>query len=302
MNTTTTYPPVTVVGLGPMGQAMVRTLLAAGHPVTVWNRTPSRADTLVAEGATLAPSPADAIAAADLVILSLTDYGAMYEIFGPMVDAGGDDAFAGKVIVNLSSDTPETTRKASEWASASGARFVAGGIMVPAPMVSTEAAYVYYSGHRDAFDAHEPTLRKIGAPKYLGEDPRLAQLFYQAQLTVFLTALSGLLQGAALVEAAGVPVAKFLPEAIGTLAGIPAMLEGGRATADALASGVHPGDLSTVLMMGATADHIVGASDAAGIDLALPLAVKSQYDRAITAGYGRDNWTSLFEIIKRRPT
>ena len=40
--TTDPRPPVTVIGLGPMGQAMARALQAGGHPVTVWNRTPSR--------------------------------------------------------------------------------------------------------------------------------------------------------------------------------------------------------------------------------------------------------------------
>ena len=52
-------------------------------------------------------------------------------------------------------------------------------------------------------------------------------------------------------------------------------------------------------MMGATAGHILGSSEAAGIDLALPRAVKSHYDRAIAAGHGRDSWTSLFEVMKR---
>ncbi len=56
-----------------------------------------------------------------------------------------------------------------------------------------------------------------------------------------------------------------------------------------------------LLMMGATADHIVGASNAAGIDVALPNAIKSHYDRAAAAGHGRDNWTSLYEVIKKRP-
>ena len=62
----------------------------------------------------------------------------------------------------------------------------------------------------------------------------------------------------------------------------------------------YPGDLSTVTMMGATADHIVAASAAAGIDTALPEAVKSLYDRAIAAGHGNDNWTSLYEVVTRR--
>ena len=90
--------PVTVIGLGPMGQAMVRSLLRAGHPVTVWNRTPSRAADVVAAGATLAATPAEALAASKLVILSLTDYQAMYDILGPATDA-----LAGRTLVNLSS-------------------------------------------------------------------------------------------------------------------------------------------------------------------------------------------------------
>ena len=48
--TTTQGSAVTVIGLGPMGQAMTRTLLTAGHPVTVWNRTAGRADGVVADG------------------------------------------------------------------------------------------------------------------------------------------------------------------------------------------------------------------------------------------------------------
>jgi 3-hydroxyisobutyrate dehydrogenase-like beta-hydroxyacid dehydrogenase len=61
----------------------------------------------------------------------------------------------------------------------------------------------------------------------------------------------------------------------------------------------YPGDLSTVTMMGATADHIVAASRAAGLDTVLPEAIKSLYDRAIAAGHGSDNWTSLYEVITR---
>lgn len=284
---------ITLIGLGPMGQAMARTLLSAGHQVTVWNRTASRVDDLVTAGATRAESPAAALRASDLVILSLTDYQAMYDIIGDSVDA-----LSGKVIVNLSSDTPEKSREAASWAQSHGAEFLTGGLMVPAPMVGTESAYAYYSGPKDVFTRHEPTLALIGAPRYVGEDYGLAQLYYQAQLDVFLTALSGLLHATALVGTAGISAATFLPEAIAAMAGIPAMLEAGEDTARQLDSGDHPGELSTATMMGATASHILDSSKAAGIDLELPMAIKSHYDRAIAAGHGKDNWTSLFEIMK----
>src|SRR5690606_27747135 len=163
------------------------------------------------------------------------------------------------------------------------------------PMVGTEVSYVYYSGPRETFDAVEQRLALIGQPRYVGADPALAQLYYQAQLTVFLTTLSGLLQATALVGAAGVSATEFLPQAYETVAGPPAMAAN---AAELLDSGEHPGDLSTVLMMGATADHIIGASEKAGIDLELPRAVQSHYARTIAAGNGRDNWTRLYDVIR----
>ncbi|WP_016700187.1 NAD(P)-dependent oxidoreductase [Actinoalloteichus spitiensis] len=288
-----TPAPVTLIGLGPMGRAMVRSLLRAGHPVTVWNRTASRADELVAEGAALAASPAEALAASEVVVLSLTDYQAMYDVLEPATSA-----LAGRTLVNLSSDTPQVTREAARWAEGHGARFVTGGVMVPAVMVGTDACYVYYSGDRAVVERHEPTLAAIGEPRYVGPDPAAAQLFYQAQLAVFLTALAGLLQGTAMVRSAGVSAADFVPQAFGTLTQIPAMVAG---TDEELDSGSYPGDQATATMMGATADHIVRTSAALGLDLALPGAVHSLYERAIAAGHGGDNWTSLFEVVRGTP-
>jgi 3-hydroxyisobutyrate dehydrogenase-like beta-hydroxyacid dehydrogenase len=293
MNLTADRTPVTVIGLGPMGRAMAAALMKAGHPVTVWNRTPSRADELVASGASLSPTPAEAAAASELTILSLTDYQAMYDIL-----AESTQALGGKTVVNLSSDTPDVTRDAAVWVRRHGARFLAGGVMVPAPMVGTDAAYVYYSGPDTVLGAHEALLRVLGEPRYVGEDPGLAQLWYQAQLTVFLTALSGLLQASAMVSAAGVPIGDFLPDSLDTVTGIPAMLRSGEELATQLESGVHPGGLNTVTMMGATADHIVGTCEATGVDTELPRAIRSQYDQAIAAGHGTSNWTALYELIK----
>lgn len=284
--------PVTVIGLGPMGQAMVRAFLAAGHPVTVWNRTASRADDVVAAGAVRAATPAEAVGASPLVVLSLTHYAAMYEILD-----GVGDALAGKVVANLSSDSPQASRDAAAWLAERGAELLVGGIMVPAPAVGTDASYVFYSGPRSVFEAQEPVLRVIGRPEYRGEDPALAQLFYQALLAVFLTSLAAELQAAALVASAGVRAKELMPF-------VREVLELAAAYVDETAQHVdersYPGDLSTATMMGATADHIVAASRDAGLDTVLPEAVKSLYDRAIAAGHGADNWTSLYEVVTKR--
>jgi 3-hydroxyisobutyrate dehydrogenase-like beta-hydroxyacid dehydrogenase len=222
--------------------------------------------------------------------LSLTDYQAMYDILG---SAG--DALRGRVIVNLSSDSPQKTRKAASWLAERGATLVAGGVMVPAPLVGHEAAYVFYSGPRRPFDAHQATLRLIGRPDYLGEDHALAQLYYQAQLDIFLTSLSAYLHAMALVRAAGVSAKSFLPYAVDNFNAVSSYLADAATNLD---EGKHPGDLASVIMMGATARHIVEASAEAGVEAGLPSAVSAHYERAIAMGHGHDSWTSLFEGIK----
>ncbi|MEU4117908.1 NAD(P)-binding domain-containing protein [Kitasatospora sp. NPDC028055] len=293
-HTSSQHSAVTVIGLGPMGQAMTRALLAAGHPVTVWNRTAARADGVVAAGATLAATPAEAVGASDLVLLSLTDYRAMYDILD-----GATAALAGRTLVNLSSDTPDRSREAAAWAAGHGAAFLTGGVMVPAPMVGTAAAQVYYSGPAQVMERHRPALALVGAPKYLGEDPGLAQMMYQAQLAVFLTTLSALMQATAMLGTAGMKAGEALPELLASADTIGAILRAGEANpGTALDAGEHPGDLSTVTMMGATADHIVETNSSLGLDLALPLAVQAHYRRAIEDGHGGDNWTRIIDGIR----
>lgn len=285
---------VTVIGLGPMGQAMTRTLLTAGHPVTVWNRTAGRADGVVADGATLAATPSEAVEASDLVILSLTDYRAMYDVLD-----SATASLAGRTLVNLSSDTPDRTREAAAWAAGHDAAFLTGGVMVPAPMVGTGAAHVYYSGRGEVLERHLAALTLLGTPKHLGEDPGLAQMMYQAQLAVFLTTLSALMHATAMLGTAGMKAGEALPELLSSADSIGDILRAGEDNPGAaLDAGEHPGDLSTVTMMGATSDHIVETSTSLGLDLALPLAVQSHYGRAIRNGHGGDNWTRIIDSIR----
>src|SRR5690606_16520328 len=65
--------PLTLLGLGAMGAALARTWLAAGHPLTVWNRSPGRSAELAAAGARVAATAAEAVAASPLVVTCLLD-------------------------------------------------------------------------------------------------------------------------------------------------------------------------------------------------------------------------------------
>ncbi|MFC8592074.1 NAD(P)-binding domain-containing protein [Streptomyces atroolivaceus] len=83
-----------------MGQALAGAFLKAGHPTIVWNRTSSKADQLVAQGARLAPTLGDAFEACSLTIICVTDYPALYELLG-----AGDVELDGTMLINLTSGT-----------------------------------------------------------------------------------------------------------------------------------------------------------------------------------------------------
>ncbi|MBR1219558.1 NAD(P)-dependent oxidoreductase [Bradyrhizobium sp. U87765 SZCCT0131] len=112
------------VGLGLMGLPMTRRLLAAGHAVTVWNRSPEKRDAAVASGAAAAADPAGVAARASIVFMCLTDAKAVEAVvFGP----GGlaEVAGAGKVVVDFSSIHPDATRDiAQRLQAANGMRWI----------------------------------------------------------------------------------------------------------------------------------------------------------------------------------
>lgn len=124
MTDTHTKTPLTLLGLGSMGTALARTWLAAGHPLTVWNRTPAKSEVLAAEGAVVAASPAEAVAANGLVVLCLLDDASVGSALEGL-DLGGKD------LVDLTTGTPADARARAAWAEERGARFVDGGIMAP---------------------------------------------------------------------------------------------------------------------------------------------------------------------------
>lgn len=116
-----------LIGLGLMGRPMGMNLLKAGHALTVWNRTASRADELVAAGATLAKSPREAAAAADVLITMVSDPPALE---GVLWGADGKDGGAlaalkpGSIYIDSSTVSPALARKIASTCAERGLRFL----------------------------------------------------------------------------------------------------------------------------------------------------------------------------------
>jgi len=100
---------IAFLGLGQMGAPMARRLIAAGHQLTVWNRTADRANPLAAEGAAVAASPKQAGAAAEFAITMLANPDALQAVV--LAENGLAKAFgAGQVYIDMSTVGPDTVR------------------------------------------------------------------------------------------------------------------------------------------------------------------------------------------------
>lgn len=116
------------IGLGLMGQRLVKNLINSGHSVTIWNRTPGKCKEFTKAGATQATTPADVICASDITFSCLSDPHAVKEIvFG---NCGVlSDIRSGKGYVELSTLDPDTNNDISEAIVTRGGRYLAASII-----------------------------------------------------------------------------------------------------------------------------------------------------------------------------
>ena len=169
----------TVLGLGAMGTALARGLLRAGHPVTVWNRTPARAEALVAEGARVAPDPTAAVAAGALTVVCLLDDAAVAAVLDPL----GDD-LAGAVLVNLTSGTPEQARDAAARLATSAPTSWPGRSWCPRRWWGRPTRSSSTAGRPGCTRSTGPRSRPSAARTTSGADPGRAALFDLGMLDV----------------------------------------------------------------------------------------------------------------------
>ncbi|MGP4114895.1 NAD(P)-dependent oxidoreductase [Streptomyces sp. 4N509B] len=284
--------PVTVIGLGNLGRALALALLERGHPTTVWNRTPAKADPLVAQGARRADSVAEAVTASELVIVCVLDHDAAHAAVTRAVDAR-PDAFAGRALVNITSGTPETARSMADWAADHGAAYLDGAVYAVPQTIGTPEAFVLYSGSRAVFDAHHETLdAALGGGVFVGEDPTLASVQDMAVLSAMYGMFAGFFHGVALARTEGVPAAeiarpmvRWLVEAARTLPSF----------AEEIDAGDYATETSSLDINRWGLDAILTASRARGVDDRLLAPLLDLFERQVAEGHGGASLTRAIE-------
>ncbi|MER6448400.1 dehydrogenase [Streptomyces venezuelae] len=295
MTDTTAHFSLTLLGLGDMGTALARTWLAAGHSLTVWNRTPAKAEALAAEGALVAATATSAVAANTLVVVCLLDD----ESVGSALD--GID-LTGKDLVNLTTGTPGEARARAAWAEERGARYLDGGIMATPTMIGVPEAggYVFYSGSHALFETHRTVLEVPSGSRFVGEDPGHAALHDVALLSAMWGMFAGISHAYALIEGEDIApkdLAPLLSEWLGAM-GFFVGNAAERLTSHDFTSGV----VSNLAMQVTGTDTMLRTAAEQGVSAELVLPYVDLLRRRLAAdpaAHGGEDTTGAILLLKR---
>jgi 3-hydroxyisobutyrate dehydrogenase-like beta-hydroxyacid dehydrogenase len=191
------------IGLGQMGTAMAGRLVQAGHEVTVYNRTKSKAQALTDQGAHLAARVADACQG-DVVITMLADDDAVEEVvFG---ERGVLQSLGERTIhVSMSTTGLALSKKLADAHATAGRRFLAAPVFGRPDVATQGKLFIVAAGERDVIDACMPLFRAMGQKTIpISEVPQAANLVKLSGNFITASVMEALSEAMALILKAGI--------------------------------------------------------------------------------------------------
>ncbi|MGB8770397.1 MAG: NAD(P)-dependent oxidoreductase [Candidatus Korobacteraceae bacterium] len=167
---------IAFLGLGNMGSHMARHLLRAGHEVTVWNRTLSKADELRSEGAKVGKSAGETVKNVEAVFTMLADD---HAVESAVLDSGGvlDHLPKGAVHVSMSTISVALSKKLAEEHRKRGHQYVAAPVFGRPEAAEAGKLFVVAAGEKSAVERSKPLLEVLGQRVFLiGDKPEMANV------------------------------------------------------------------------------------------------------------------------------
>jgi len=188
------------IGLGHLGRAIAKRLIAEGVSLTVWNRTQEKAADL---GVPVAETPASLISSTDIVFLNLFDSEAVWSVL-----TGGEGITAGdckgKIIIDTSTNHFEDVLHFHEIMREQEAFYLEAPVLGSVGPASAGNLTVLVSGDRTAYDRAHPLISKIGKNIFFLEGPALATKMKLINNLVLGSLMAALAESVAIAESSGI--------------------------------------------------------------------------------------------------
>lgn len=293
MNSDAKLPAIGFVGLGIMGRSMAGHLLAAGHPLHVFNRSRDKADELVAKGATWHATPGDVAAQADVVVTMVgypRDVEEIYLGAGAIVER----ARAGAILIDMTTSSPALAVRIAGQAAQRGVKSLDAPVSGGDVGARDAKLAIMVGGDAAAFDAALPVLRRMGANIVLQGGPGTGQHTKMCNQIVIASTIMGVCEGIAYAKQAGLDADTVL-KSIG----------GGAASGfqlNVLGARIIKGDFAPGFFMEHfIKDMSIALAEAGRMGLELPglAQAKKLYDQLMAQGHGRSGTQALFKYYEK---
>jgi 3-hydroxyisobutyrate dehydrogenase-like beta-hydroxyacid dehydrogenase len=281
---------VAVIGAGRMGAALIRALATAGHKVLVWNRDYAKAQATETWGARATHNLGEAVASSDCIVVCVADY----PISSTLLEGLGPNALKGKIVIQLTTGSPQEATAFASTMSAAGAMSLDGAIMCYPKQVGTSDCRIVLSGPKAVFDDTSPIMDALGELVYIDSSPGSASAMDAALLFYNYGATFAFFQGISLLMAAGVDWSRYADLLIGNNI----IADGLKSHTAAIIKREHRGTEATLDVHFAALQGVVAAAEALEVPHQFMRAVKAQFETALKAGHGGDELSAVFEVFR----
>lgn len=205
------------LGLGQMGAHIAANLLKAGHELHVWNRSPGKAESLVAQGAILAASPREAVEGADAVFTMVADDNALAAVM-ESEDGLLASLAPGALHISQSTVSVAAADRAAALHAERGQRFVSAPVFGRPAVAEAGQLWIVAGGAPQDIDSAQPLFDAIGRTVFrVGETPSAANLVKLAGNFMIMSTVEAYGEALALAERGGVARDKALEVFAGTI-------------------------------------------------------------------------------------
>lgn len=280
-----------VLGAGAMGAPIARNLVAAGFPVSMWNRSPERAHAV--QGARVASTPADAAGGADFVLSMLADDSAVEDVvFG--ADGILGSLRRGACHVGMSTISVALSRRLAAAHQAAGQGFIAAPVFGRPEAAAARQLWIVTGGAPSDVERAAPVFAALGQGTFNLGDASQASLAKLLGNFMIASTIEMLAEALTAAEKAGIEPRRFLDLMTGTLFGAPVIKRYGQLVAD---TAFEPAGFRLVLGL-----KDVGLALRAGEELRAPLPLagllRDRFLTALARDRGQLDWAGIATVVR----
>jgi 3-hydroxyisobutyrate dehydrogenase-like beta-hydroxyacid dehydrogenase len=280
------------IGLGNMGNPMSQNLVKAGHEVSVWNRTKSKAEDALAAGAKWGDSPKALAEANDIIFTMISNGPTLHSV------VFGDDGVvaglsAGKVVIDMSTVAPSESEAVNEAIEAKGCKFLRCPVTGSTVLAANATLGVLVSGDKAAFDKVSSVFEAISAKQFYlgsGEQARVLKLAINAMLGSTMQLMA---EAVVLCEKAGLDVTETCEVIAGSAIGSP-LVNYKKAV---IAEGKYDPAFSVEMMI-KDFDLAFDAAKQYGVAMPATAITRQMLTTAVARGKGDRDWSVLTQVLE----